>query len=42
MERCILGENTSIRIERKKVREKEYDLRVIGKPITVHQRKFNY
>jgi len=41
MEKCILEDNTSIKIERKKVREGEYVQRAIGKPITVHLKKFN-
>ena len=39
--KMYIGRKISTRIERKKGREREYDQRVIGKPITVHLKKFN-
>ena len=39
--KMYIGRNTSTKTERKKVREKEFVQRAIGKPITVHLKKFD-
>ena len=39
--KMYIGRKYFYQNRKKKVREKEYDLKVIGKPITVHLKKFN-